>query len=354
MIAELSDVLDTLDAWAGGTAPEDFVFPLVLESTDELNAYRSALRNGGEPLRARLDDLTPDHIAEGALTTEEQTALALALLIQGYQIVRDHRERPRTIPRDVFRISRRAYRLLKVLGPVIAGDEGDLDWSSLARTVTDCRRSMKPLIAERLRASRERAEARKMGDAVSSVSIAANIPGGPVTHRPDETALDALFEDTMDTDLATELAAETQDFPVARKTPKTTISAEPIPMVAAATREQRRTRTTTGIAILGVLLVIAAITFVPRMLQSSPRAGVYEEFVPVRGVVRLRNAPEEMIVLLDDRWDEVPTGERKDALRGLYDRANRIEDVTKITVRDARGKDSALIVDGQITILGPD
>jgi len=353
VIAGLTELLDTLDAWADGTAPEDFVFPLVLESTDELNAYRSALRDGGEPLRARLDDLTPDHIAEGALTIEEQTALALALLIQGYQIVRDHRNDPRHIPRGVFRISRRAYRMLKVLGPAIAGDEGDLDWSSLARTVTECRRSMKPLIAERLRASRERAEARKMGDAVSSIDTAANIPGGPVAHRPEETALNALFEETMDTDLLAEMS-ETQELPGARRTPKSTISVEPVPMAAAATREHRRTRTTTGIAIVGVLLVIAAITFLPRMLQSSPRAGVYEEFVPVRGVVRLRDAPEEMIVLLDDRWDVVPTGEREDALRGLYNHANRIEDITKITVRDARGQDAALIVEGQITILGPD
>ena len=137
MIGELTELLDKLDAWADGTAEEEFVFPLVLESTDELDAYRSALREGGEPLRARLDELEPEHITDGKLSIEEQASLALALLLQGYQFVRDHRDKPRQISRDVFRVARRAYRLLKVIGPSIAEIEDDRDWSSLAKTLTE-------------------------------------------------------------------------------------------------------------------------------------------------------------------------------------------------------------------------
>ncbi len=358
MVTGLSDLLDELARWTSGQAGDAFVFPLVVDSAEELAAYRGALEEGLDPLRKRLPELEPTHVEDGEIEDDELIALSLALLLQGYQFVRDHRGSPRSIPRDEFRLGRRAYRFIKAASTAVDDLEGDT-YATAARALTECRRSLKPVIAERLRAAKERDEARRMGDAVGSVDTAAIVDDLP-NRIPRNRGLDEALEVTVDTDLLAEVGTDTQDIPVGPKTPpRKTPAARPRPTtsepstpVPEGVTPSGTSRTTLGLIVLVVLVVIAAATLGPRVFREAPSATIYEQHVPLRGVIRPIDEPTGITVLVDDRWDAWSVEQRQAGLQALFAQAHELEDVSRIVVRDARGGVCAEVVDGEI-VRGP-
>jgi len=354
----MHSILGDLEAWGQGKAPDGFVFPLVLESTDDLAAYRAALEDGIPPLRERLDSLQAEQIDEGELSFAETVSLALALLIQGYHHGREFRAHARQIPRGPFRTMRHSYRLLKSVSAAASRADEDQDWAALTRALTECRRTLKPIIAERLRAAKEKAEARKLarnrsesnpdGDSVDSVTL-----GSQTMEDLSDGKLDALFEETVDTELMKDVEDDSQETPPAgggkvasrRDTGSSAVD-------QAAQQRPRRSLTRVGIVIILILLVVGAVTLGPKLIARTPPSETYEEIIPLKGLIRPRYEPQELVAILQEPWDDLSESQRSQIVGELYEAAHELEQITSLTVRDPGGGDLAYAVDGEVTLVG--
>jgi len=370
-------ILSELKTWSAGRAEDSFILPIRLDTAQDISDVRTVVSQGTDSLTDNIDSIKSEDVTAEQLPCEAADVLALCILLQGSEFLREHGKDGTGCPKDDFKLLVNSYRLIKATKDVLVTQPELPHRLTLVRTLAELRSRLKPIINQRIKKSRKRAEQRiKLGPNGEDLMI------GSATDSID-TTIDFSIDESIDMDLSVPVEEEGfsdelltgGELPVPadrspRPSAKKTTTIEPTyesPSIGgratgfeaslsvydldAAVARRRRI---VAMIVAGAFLAVALGIQVPRWFLSRPPAmSNYTEHLPVTGLVRKKGDDPSVVFMVDESWDDLTATAKNAGLEALYMEAHKREEVTRVVVRTTDGTDRAHIVDGTITILAP-
>lgn len=330
--------------------------PDVYKSYEARDLGQEAVQRGVKAAAAAAPGLDADTLTPEALDADAAEALALAVIIQSWDFIRDgawDKVDEGVLPLVLSNIER-DHRLVPPLREILEEHGGDVDRTPvlnklgslerhLAQYAREGRRLLDELGLEEVSESDDLDDDEPISfDSMGDLPEAApptklDPPKAPEPEpEPEEPSKPATIGQTMRSALNTE---ELRVRQADDKAADADVKADKL-------RRFRRV----GFVTIGVLFCLAVVSILPMLrIGAPPSIGTYEDHLPITGVIRPSdsNVPY-MVVMVGREWDGMPVQQRTTGLQSLFEHVLQNEEMQYIVVRSRDGLDSARIDSGGV------
>lgn len=328
--------------------------PDVYKGYEARDLGKEAVKRGMEAAAAAALDLDPVAVTPETLDADAAEALALAVIIQSWDFIRDgawDRVDEGILPLVLKNIER-DHQLVPPLRTILEEHGGDIDRTPVLNKLS----SLEHHLAQYAREGHKIIEERGLEPAADAGDLDSE---EPLSFDSMDDSLEARAPVKLDPLEPEEPAPSKSDKPqTLGQTMRSALDTEEIrarkadDKAGASDKQRHRLRKfrQIGLVTIFVLLVLAILSIVPMLrFGAPPPMSTYADHLPIAGIIRPSdsNVPY-MVIMVRREWDTMPQEQRTEGLQSLFDHVTQAEDVQYIVVRGRDGLDSARIDTGGV------
>jgi hypothetical protein len=323
--------------------------PDVYKGYEAREVGQGTVKRGIEAAAAAVMDLDPDTLTADSMDADTAETLALAVIIQSWDFIRDgawDRVDEGVLPLVLSNIER-DHQLIPPIRTILEEHGGDVDRAPVLNKLG----SLEHHLAQYAREGRKHLE--ELGLDLNAVAS-------------DLDSDEPISFDSMDDSLETKSPVKLE--PPKKKAPEPQEPGKPptIPqtMRSALDTEELRARIAddkaeaagnaagkyqafrrVGLVTIAVLAVLAIVSIVPLLrVGAPPTLGTYEGYLPLSGLIRPSDGDVPyMVVMIHPEWDQMPEQQRTEGMQALFEHVNQVEEIRYIVVRGRDGLDDARV-----------
>ncbi len=345
----LGEILGLLAGWTEGRSGKDFGMPDVYKGYEAREVGQEVVKRGIEAASAAALDLDPETLAADSLDADAAETLALAVIIQSWDFIRDgawDRVDDGVLPLVLCNIER-DHKFVPALRAILEEHGGDIDRTPVLNKLG----SLEHHLAQYAREGRKIVEERGLDQ---------NVDPGDLD--PEEPISFDSMDDSLETKSPIRLETPEKKAPAPGETDKP--QTIPQTMRSALDTEELRARIAddkaeaagnaaskyrafrrVGLVTIFVLAILAIVSLAPLLrIGAPPSLDTYEGYLPLSGVIRPSDGEVPyMVVMIRAEWDQMPEQQRTEGMQALFEHVNRVEKADYIIVRGRDGLDDARI-----------